>query len=96
MGVLDRAFTPHLWYTFDLGHLRPGRTRRPVPPSGGPRERCPFFLPTIDVLLRLCTQKHRTGWFQFLRTRLRHRVRCALGTTASLHIVTTLDYAIGE
>ena len=47
------------------------------PPMGARGSAARFFLPTIDVLLRLCTQKHRTGWFQFLRTRLRHRVRGA-------------------
>ena len=82
--------------TANLGHLRPGRTERLAPPSGGPRERCPFLFADRRRPAALCLEKHRAGWFQFLRTRIRHRVTGAQGTTASLHIVITSAYAIGE
>ena len=58
---------------FKLGHFRPGRTERPVPPSGGPRERCPALSADRRRPVRF-VEEHRAGWFQFLRTRLRHRV----------------------
>ena len=59
---------------FTLGHLKPGGTERPVPPSGGLRERCPFLFADRRRPVAFCLQKHRAGWFQFFRTRLRHRV----------------------
>ena len=60
-----------------LGHFRLGRAERLVPPSGGPRERCPFLFADRRRPAALCLRKHCTGWFQFHRTRLRHRVRGA-------------------
>ena len=43
------------------------------PPLGGPRERCPVLSADRRRPVRF-VEEHRAGWFQFLRTRLRHRV----------------------
>ena len=90
--MLDHEFELHPWVCFRFGPLQAWQNGATRPPSGGQRERCPVFFVDHDVLHAFFTQKHRMGWFQFLRTRLRHRVRGAEGTTASRHTVTTLDY----